>query len=130
MLKRLLPIFALSLAIAFPVLADEPAKVGHMVYFELKDKSPEAKAKLVAACDKYLKGMEGVEYYSAGVRGEEFDREVNAKDWDVALNVVFKDKESYKKYEPHADHLKFIAEGKDNWKGVKVYDSLIGGGKK
>ncbi len=130
MLTRLLPILALSLVVACPVLADEQIKVGHMVYFELKDKSPEAKAKLVAACDKYLKGMEGIEYYGAGVRGEEFAGGANAKDWDVALTVIFKDKESYKKYEPHADHLKFIAEGKENWKGVKVYDSLIGGGEK
>ena len=130
MLKRILSAAALSLALAAPAAADEHQKVGHMVYFQLKDNSPEAKAKLVAACDKYLKGMAGVEYYSAGVRGEEFARDVNAKDWDVALNIIFKDKESYAKYEPHADHLKFIAEGKDNWKGVKVYDSLIGGGKK
>ncbi len=130
MLKRLLPALALSLAFAYPAAADETTKIGHMVYFELKDKSPEAKAKLIAACDKYLKGMDGVEYYSAGVRGEEFAGGANAKDWDVALNIIFKDKESYKKYEPHADHLKFIAEGKDNWKGVKVYDSLIGGTKK
>ena len=33
--------------------------LSHDVYFSLKDNSPDAKKKLVAACKKYLKGHEG-----------------------------------------------------------------------
>jgi hypothetical protein len=104
--------------------ADETA-VGHMVFFELKDKSPEAKKKLVDACYKYLKNHDGVLYFSAGPRAEEVKEPVSAADWDVALHIIFKDAASLKKYATHADHLKFIDENKANWKGVKVYDSHV-----
>ena len=104
--------------------ADESA-VGHMVFFELKDKSPEAKKKLVDACYKYLKNHDGVLYFSAGPRAEDQKEPVSATDWDVALHIVFKDAASLKKYATHADHLKFIDENKAGWKGVKVYDSHV-----
>lgn len=130
MMRRMLGVMALALAFTFSAQADEPKNVGHMVFFELKDKSPEARAKLIAACDKYLKNQAGVLYYSAGARGDEFDRAVNAKDFDVALHLVFKDKAAYDTYEKHALHVKFIEENKDNWKGVKVYDTYLGAPKK
>jgi hypothetical protein len=116
----------LTVAVAFSVTAraDETA-VGHMVFFELKDKSPEAKKKLVDACYKYLKNHDGVVYFSAGPRAEDQKEPVSATDWDVALHIVFKDAASLKKYIPHPDHKKFIEENKDGWKGVKVYDSHI-----
>ena len=123
-MKRCLAALAVAVAFTVSARADDPA-IGHMVYFQLKDNSPEAQKKLVAACKKYLKNHEGVLYFSAGVRGTEFAAEVNAKDFDVALHLVFKNKAAYDKYLPHADHKKFIDENKDNWKGVKVYDSLV-----
>src|SRR5215471_17071798 len=64
----------------------------HNVYFSLKDNSPEAKKKLVAACKKYLSKHPGTVFFAAGTRGAEFDRSVNDRDWDVALHIVFQDK--------------------------------------
>ena len=128
-MKRLLATLTALLALAVTARADEPA-VGHMVFFELKDKSAEAKKKLVDACYKYLKNHDGVLYFSAGPRAEDVKEPVSAADWDVALHIVFRDKASLKKYGPHADHQKFIAENRDNWKGVKVYDSLIDANRK
>ena len=91
---------------ALPVSAraDEPM-IGHMVFFKLKDASAEAKQKLVAACDKYLSKQDGEVYYSAGVRAEDFKREVNDTDFDVALHVVFKDKAAHDKYAVDPQHL-------------------------
>ena len=43
--------------------------IGHMVYFKLKDNTPENRQKLVAACEKYLADHEGVVFFSAGVIG-------------------------------------------------------------
>lgn len=97
--------------------------VGHMVYFKLKDASPENRQKLVDACKQYLGGQEGVVYFAAGVRAEEFKRDVNDTDWDVALHLVFDGKASHDKYQEHADHKKFIEENKDNWAKVRVFDS-------
>lgn len=101
--------------------------VGHMVYFKLKDGSAENRQKLVAACEKYLADHEGVVFFSAGVIGEEFKREVNDRDWDVALHLVFIDKAAHDKYADHKEHLKFIEENKANWAKVRVFDSELSG---
>src|SRR5689334_5477260 len=82
--------------------------IGHMVYFTLKDSSTEAKQKLVAACKKYLSDHEGTVYFSAGIRGDDFKREVNDRDFDVALQLVFRNKAAHDKYQDHPRHLKFI----------------------
>ena len=95
-----------------------------------KLKSMQAKKKLVDACYKYLKDHDGVLYFSAGVRAEDVKEKVSAADWDVGLHIVFKDKAALAKYGPHPAHQKFIAENKENWKGVKVYDSLIDSSRK
>ena len=50
---------------------------------------------------------------------------MNAKDWDVALHLVFKNKAAHDKYAVHPEHIKFIDENKANWKSVKVFDSHI-----
>ena len=123
-MKRLLATLTAALILSVTARADEPA-VGHMVFFELKDKSAESKKKLVDACYKYLKNHDGVLYFSAGPRAEDVKEPVSAADWDVALHIVFKDKAALNKYGPHPDHRKFIDENKANWKGVKVYDSLL-----
>jgi hypothetical protein len=99
--------------------------IGHMVYFSLKDNSSEAKAKLVAACKKYLTEHEGTVYFSAGVLAEDFKRDVNDRDWDVALHLVFKNRAAHDKYQDHPRHVKFIEENKDNWKKVRVFDSVV-----
>ena len=101
------------------------AMIGHMVYFKLKDATPEARTKLVASCDQYLADHEGVAFYSAGVLGEAFKREVNDRDWDVALHLVFRDKAAHDKYEAHPEHLKFIEANKANWAKVRVFDSEL-----
>ena len=123
-MKNLLATLTVALALSVTARADDPA-VAHNVFFEMKDKSAEAKKKVVDACYKYLKNHDGVLSFSAGVRAEGVKEPVSAADWDVGLHIVFKDKASLAKYGPHPDHRKFIDENKENWKGVKVYDSLI-----
>lgn len=104
--------------------AEEP-QIGHMVFFTLKDSTPENRQKLVDACKKYLKDHDGVVYFSAGPRAEQFNREVNDRDWDVALHLVFKNKAAHDKYQDAKTHLQFIEENKDGWKKVRVFDSEI-----
>lgn len=101
--------------------------IGHMVYFKLKDNSAENRKKLVDACEKYLADHEGVVFFSAGVVADDFKREVNDRDWDVALHLVFVDKAAHDKYQDHKEHLKFIEENKANWAKVRVFDSEFAG---
>ena len=103
----------------------EKMMLSHDVYFSLKDNSPAAKQKLVAACKKYLTGHEGEVFFGAGVLAESLKREVNDTSFDVALHIVFKDIESHDKYQVAKRHEEFIAENKDNWKKVRVFDSFV-----
>ena len=108
---------------------DKAGAAGHLlshdVYFTLKDSSPEAKHKLVAACKKYLAKHHGEVFFAAGVRAEELKREVNDQDFDVALHIVFKTAADQERYQEAARHKQFIAENRDNWKRVRVFDSVV-----
>lgn len=99
--------------------------LAHMVYFTLKENTPENREKLVSLCHKHLSDHEGTVFYAAGTRGEEFDREVNARDFDVSLNLVFTGKEAHDAYQISEKHLKFVAEIAEDVKEVKVYDSYV-----
>ncbi len=116
-------------AAAFPDSKGDAAEpmLAHMVFFTLNDSSPENRAKLVAACDKYLNDHDGTVYYSAGTVAEEFDRPVNVRDFDVALHVVFQDKAAHDVYQTHPRHLEFIEENRSTWKQVRVFDSYVNG---
>lgn len=123
---------ALAAGLTAPAVKAEPRaaqkagpQIGHMVFFTLKDATPENRKKLVAACEKYLRDHDGVVYFSAGVRAEALDREVNDKDWDVALHLVFADMAAHDKYQDHPQHLKFIEENKALWAKVRVFDSEV-----
>jgi hypothetical protein len=108
--------------------AAEPAgaqMLAHNVYFKLNDQSDAAKAKLVAACQKYLKGHQGTAFFAAGTLAAEFDREVNDRDFDVALHIVFRSKADHDRYQVHERHEKFIAENNANWAKVRVFDSYV-----
>ena len=52
-------------------------------------------------------------------------RDVNDRDFEVALHLVFKDKASHDKYRSAPRHAQFMAESSDNWKKVRVFDSYV-----
>ena len=99
--------------------------IAHNVYFSLKDNSAEAKNRLVQACRKHLSKHEGEVFFAAGTLAQDLQREVNDRDFDVSLHIFFKDKASHDKYQDAQRHRKFIEENKDNWKKVRVFDSII-----
>ena len=98
--------------------------LGHMVYFTLKDKSAAARARLVAACKKYLTGHPGTVFFAAGTLAEALDREVNVRDFDVALHLVFTDQAAHDRYQEAPRHVQFVEENKAGWRRVRVFDSL------
>ena len=130
-MKRILASVAvLFLAVSVTRAEEKPkaaasAMIVHDVYFSLKDNSPEAKKKLVAACKKYLTEHPGTVFFTAGTLAEDLNRPVNDRDFDVALHIVFKDKAAHDVYAVAERHLKFIEENKDNWKKVRVFDSAV-----
>jgi hypothetical protein len=116
---------ALIVAFAGVSAQAEERMLAHDVYFALKDNSPQAKEKLIVACKKYLANHPGTVRFAVGPLAEEMKRDVNDRDFDVALHLVFKNKAAHDQYSKAERHLKFIAENKDNWKKVRVFDSYL-----
>jgi hypothetical protein len=104
--------------------AAEGPMVVHDVYFSLNDNSAEAKEKLVYACKKYLSKHPGTVFFAAGARAEELKRDINDRDFDVGLHIVFKDMAAHNKYQEAPLHKQFIAENRDSWKKARVFDTL------
>ena len=100
-------------------------QLGHMVFFKLKESTPANKERLVEGCQKFLTGHEGTVYFSVGVLAEEMQRDVNDRNFDVALHLVFKDKAAHDAYAVHPRHMKFIEEFKEGWDNVRVFDSYL-----
>ncbi len=127
MMKWLAYSVTAALIVAFAGIsaqAEEPL-LAHDVYFSLKDNSPQAKEKLVAACKKYLTDHPGMVRFAVGTLADDMKRDVNDRDFDVSLHQVFQNKAAYDQYAKSERHLKLIAESQDNWKKVRVFDSYL-----
>ncbi|QDU90765.1 Stress responsive A/B Barrel Domain protein [Pirellulimonas nuda] len=98
-------------------------QLAHMVFFTLND--PAQAQGLVDGCMKYLTNHPGLAYFSAGARGEEFDRPVNDQEFHVALHAVFESKEAHDAYQTSPRHLEFVERFKGGWKQVRVFDSYV-----
>lgn len=97
--------------------------LAHIVFFTLKENSDANRSALVEACNTYLDGHDGCVFFAAGTRTPDLQRDVNDQEFDVALHVVFASRADHDAYQTHDRHLKFIAENKDNWAKVRVFDS-------
>ncbi len=100
-------------------------RFAHNVYFELRDSSPAAQDRLIAACYDKLGGIECVDFLAAGPRDRELQRDVNDQGFDVALHVFFADRAAHDAYQNAPAHLEFIHDNQDNWRSVRVFDSTL-----
>jgi hypothetical protein len=94
-----------------------------MVYFTLEDNSPARVDELLEQCQKYLDNHPGLQYFAVGKLNTDLSRSVNDKGFDVSLHTVFSDRAAHDAYQVEPRHLEFIANNKDNWKQVRVFDS-------
>jgi hypothetical protein len=99
--------------------------LAHIVFFTLAESNEANRAKLIEACKKYLDKHDGVVYFGVGVNAPEYDREVNDRDYDVAVHLVFETANDQDVYQTHPRHVKFVEECKGLWKKVRVFDSTL-----
>ena len=99
--------------------------LAHNVFFTLKDKSQPAIDRLVSACKLYLTDHPGTIFFACGTLQQDLDRPVNVRDFDVALHLVFDSKESHDAYQDAPRHHQFVAENRDGWAQVRVFDSEV-----
>lgn len=126
---RTLPVVLVAaLLVLISAVAASPAadrQLAHAVYFKLKEPSAAAREALVAGCQKFLSGHEGTVYFAVGLLAEELNRDVNVRDFDVTLYVVFANKAAHDQYQKHPRHLKFIEEFESSWDSVRVFDTYL-----
>jgi len=99
--------------------------LAHNVFFSLKDPSEPAKQRLLDACKKYLTPHEGIVFFACGTMAPDLNRPVNDRDFDVALHIVFRTKDDHDGYQEAPLHHRFVDENKENWKRVRVFDSVL-----
>ena len=97
----------------------------HNVYFTLKDGSNEAVKQLISDCNLYLSDIPGIKSFACGVLEKQLNREVNDRDFDVSVHVLFESKETHDAYQIAPAHKEFVARNEDNWSTTRVFDSSI-----
>lgn len=116
----------LALGAAAPTPRLAGPQLAHMVFFTLQDRGAEGREKLVALCHKYLSGHEHVAYFSVGTIAEDVvEPGVSVRDFDVALHLVFDDKEAKDVYLKSKRHDEFVASLKGLVSKARVFDSYI-----
>ncbi len=105
--------------------SDAGRLLAHNVFFSLHDRSEAARARLLQSCRTHLAPHAGVVFFACGELAADLRRDVNDLDFDVGLHVVFADRAAHDAYQTTPAHLRFIAENKDNWKRMRVFDSVV-----
>lgn len=104
---------------------NKSAPLAHIVFFTLAEPSDTNRAKLIQGCKKYLDNHHGVVYFGVGLNAPEYNRDVNDRDYDVALHLVFATANDQDVYQTHPRHMEFVKECKPLWKKVRVFDSTL-----
>jgi heme-degrading monooxygenase HmoA len=97
----------------------------HNVFFSLKDNSDEAVAHLIAESKKYLAVIPGITSFACGSREATLVREVNDRDFDISIHILFESKEAHDTYQISPAHNEYVARNEDNWAGARVFDTAI-----
>lgn len=93
----------------------------HVVIFWTDPANPQAADLLVAGCHEYLKNIPGLAHFHVG-RMVGSPRPVVDQTYQVALNLLFPDKQAQDVYQVHPRHLEFVEKNRGYWKRVVVYD--------
>ncbi|HCR29932.1 MAG TPA: hypothetical protein DIV79_07950 [Opitutae bacterium] len=96
----------------------------HTVFFNFAEASTEADIQSCADDARNLLGkIETVKALYVGSPADTEVRPVSIRDFDLCLTVVFDSIADHDVYQTHSLHDDFIANNKDNWAKVQVYDA-------
>lgn len=79
----------------------------HVVIFWTDPKNAKAADELIAGAEKYLRPVSGIVHFHVG-RMVASHRPVVEQTYQVALNIVFKDKKAQDDYQAHPLHVDFV----------------------
>lgn len=99
-----------------------PTMFSHVVIFWTKPEIPDATEKLLAGAEQYLRPIPGVKSFHVG-RMQTSHRDVVDQTYQVALNLMFENKEAEAAYQVHPLHIEFVEKAfKPNCSRVVIYD--------
>lgn len=101
------------------------SKLAHNVFFTLKDDSDAAVRTLIEDCFTYLREHTGVLFFSAGRLVSEHRRDVNDREFEVGLHIIFTNKKAHDDYQAAPKHQEFIERNRENWAKVRVFDTYV-----
>lgn len=94
----------------------------HVVYFWLKDNTPDSKRQaIIDDCNKLLGKIPSVRHLWVG-RPAMTPRTVVDNSYHVGLCVALDDAAGHDVYQAHELHKQFIANHQPSWQRVQVYD--------
>ncbi len=79
----------------------------HVVIFWTDPAQPSGAEELLAGAEKYLRGIPGTLHFHIG-RMMKSHRPVVDQSYQIALNLVFTDKEAQDAYQAHPSHVEFV----------------------
>jgi hypothetical protein len=110
-------------------MASKPKKndkfFAHMVFFQLMDLSDHAIGVFLEACVTFLSGHPGQVHFSVGLRAVDIARDVSDAGFDVAMHIIFENREKYNEYAASRTHEEFITATAGMSTGRRVLDSYI-----
>jgi len=111
--------------VAVASLELERTVLSHQVFFTLKDSSEAACQTLMDSCRSLLPNHDGISFFAVGTHTPDLDRPVNDSAFHVTVNVVFESREAHDAYQVSENHLAFIAENKEGWEKIRVFDADV-----
>jgi len=82
-------------------------RFSHVVIFWTDLDNPKAADELLAGMEKYLRPIPGVLHFHAGKMASSH-RPVVDQTYQVALNIIFPDKQTQDDYQTHPQHIEFV----------------------
>ncbi|HQE26679.1 MAG TPA: Dabb family protein [Phycisphaerae bacterium] len=98
-------------------------KYVHCVFFSCKPETADADIEAqIADAQNLLGHIPTVRLVRSGRRDATMQRDVNVKDYDIGLTVLFDDKAGLQTYADHPLHLEYVGKYKQNWAAFRVFD--------
>lgn len=97
----------------------------HSIYFTLTTSTTESRATLTEICLTFLTNHPGVRCFALGELAD-LKRDVSVSNYDIALNILWKDKTFYEQYLKSKSHDDFFPATKGMIKNTQVFDSYLG----
>lgn len=123
-LNRLSYIDGQPVAIGPAQAGSQPLRLFHSIYFSLTTNTPEARTAFTQICLKYLADHPGVRAFAIGELAD-MKREVSVVNYDIAMNILWKNKASYDAYLASPSHDAFFPATAGMIQATQVFDSYL-----